>query len=84
VWNVITRVVQIVLLLYMLVKFAALPPVQHTPQSIIICAVMCGLLAFIRAYHQGDAGCLQEAADVKLGRRIAAASHGSVSAWILS
>lgn len=49
VWYLLTRIFQTVVLGYMIVGFAGMPGVKHTP-AFIVTAVLCGVLTVIQAY----------------------------------
>jgi hypothetical protein len=70
VWYVITRLVQTVLLVYMIVGFARMPAVRYTPEFIVT-SILCGAFSVIQAYTL----VIYRAIDVKLGRKLSGASN---------
>ena len=48
-WYLLTRVLQTVMLLYMIIKWASYPAVKHDP-AFIVTAVICGLLTVLQLY----------------------------------
>jgi len=71
VWYVITRIVQTVILVYMIVRIAGMPAINRLYEFVIV-AVLCGAFTVIQVYTL----VIYRAMDVKLSRRItAAATH---------
>jgi hypothetical protein len=71
VWYVLTRVLQTVILLYMIVGFGGMPAVRQTPEFIVV-AVLCGLLTMIQAYTI----VIYRAVERKVSAQLAAAQDG--------
>lgn len=67
-WYILTRLVQTVFLVFMIVKFAAIPAINKS-YEFIVTAVLCGALTVIQAYTL----VIYRAIDAKLSKKVAAA-----------
>jgi hypothetical protein len=74
VWYVITRVMQTVLLVYMITHYAQLGAVRLKPEFIVT-SIFCGAFTFIQAYTL----VIYRAMDVKLGQRLAGSEAAAKS-----
>lgn len=73
-WYVVTRVMQTVLLVYMVVSCATIPAVRLAPEFLIT-AIMCAAFTFIQAYTL----VIYRGMDVRLGDRLAAAATAATA-----
>jgi hypothetical protein len=71
VWYILTRLLQTVILVYMIVSFAGMPTVRYE-FGFVITAVLCGAFTFIQAYTL----VIYRAMDVKLTKRIQSLAAG--------
>lgn len=78
-WYVLTRIMQTVLLVYMITSYAQLGAVRLAPEFIVT-AIFCGAFTFIQAYTL----VIYRAMDVNLGKRLAESKADAgvgLSAW---